>query len=166
MSNLPNFVMLALRGTDTAALQAVVDPVDSDGDIVNVTFPSLPAIEFKYNVNAGVLDFPIDPPRTIRLMADYTANGFWDMAHGWDMSDEDIHSLGLPDNLVGEIKTTLIDIEKEMEKTLDIEMENMHRDGMDYLPEHDQTKTNELQAKLTHLANEANKVSKHKFYAD
>jgi hypothetical protein len=140
------------------------------GDIVTVEFPTLPGIEFKYNVKTRVLDFPKDTPRVIRLMADHCANGFWDMLMGCgDMSDEDIQSLGLPDNLVGEIRATLSDIKMEMNKTIDIELENMQRDEMDcmdYIPEHDQTKTKELEAKLTNLANEANKVSKHKFYVD
>lgn len=166
MDDFTTYANVALRDANANALRDAIDPVDSDGDIVNVTFPSLPTIEFKYNVNAGMLDFPKDPPRVIRLMADFTASGFWDMAYGWDMSGDEILSLGLPDNLVSEIRATLSDIEEEMNKTLDIEMENMHRDGMDYIPEHDQTKTKELEAKLTHLANEANKVSKHKFYAD
>lgn len=111
-------------------------------------------------------EFPKDPPRTIRLMADFTASGFWDTACPGDMPVEDVLSLGLPDGLLSEIKTTLTDIENEMNKTFDIDVENMHRDGLDYLPEHDQTKTKELEAKLVHLANEANKVSIHKFYAD
>jgi hypothetical protein len=167
MYNRPEFITLALRGANRTALQDAIDPDDSDGDIVSVAFPTLSAIEFKYNVKTRVLDFPKDPPRVIRLMADHCANGFWDMIMGCvDMSDKDIQSLGLPDNLVGEIRSTLSGIEMEMNKTFDIELENMKRDGMDYIPEHDQTKTKELEAKLTNLANEANKVSKHKFYVD